>query len=511
MKNKYLYIVLFALVFSGMYAQQTDSKLVVHADQGKETINKNIYGHFAEHLGRCVYGGIWVGEDSPIPNTRGIRNDVIEALKEISVPVIRWPGGCFADAYHWKEGIGPKDERPELVNLSWGGIEDNSFGTHEFLDFCELIGAEPYLAVNVGSGTVQEARDWVAYVNLKNGPMADLRKKNGREEPWNVKYWGIGNESWGCGGNMTAQFYSDLYKQYATFCPARYKIVSGGISNDLNWTETIMKNTQRYRQLVQGYSYHYYTICHDWSVKGQAVDFDKSEWFSTMRNTNFVDENLDQQSEIMDKYDPDKRVAIIADEWGNWFDPDPKLNPSTLYQQNTLRDAVTAGLYMNIFNKHCDRVKMANIAQTVNVLQSVILTQDDKMVKTPTFYVFKMYKVHQDATLLPIELTCMDYVNGDEKIPSLSVSASKDNEGKIHISIVNLDPVNAQKLNCEIQGAKVKNVSGQIITAEKMNAYNDFGKKEEVNIASFSGYKLNKDLLEVNMPAKAIVTLELAE
>ncbi len=512
MKKRYFAIAIFAMIFMSTYNQQSHNTLVVYVDQGEEIINKNIYGHFAEHLGRCIYGGIWVGEDSPIPNTRGIRNDVIEALKEISVPVIRWPGGCFADTYHWKDGIGPKENRPELVNLSWGGVlEDNGFGTHEFLDFCKLIGAEPYLAINVGSGTVQEARDWIAYVNSNKGPMADLRKKNGREEPWHVKFWGIGNESWGCGGNMTAEYYSHQYKQFSTFCPGEFKILSGGMSNDLNWTETIMKNTEKYQHLIQGYSYHYYTICHNWSVKGSATDFDKSEWFSTMKNTWFVDENLNQHCEIMDKYDPEKKVALIADEWGNWFDADPKLNPSALYQQNTLRDAVTAGLYLNIFNNHCDRVKMANIAQTVNVLQSVILTREDQMVKTPTFYVFKMYKVHQDATLLPIELTSNDYVNGDEKIPSLNVSASRDKEGEIHISIVNLDPDNSQKLSCEIQGHSINNVSGEIITTDEMNAYNDFNMEEKVNINSFSGYKLKNGLLEVSLPAKSIVMLELKE
>ena len=510
-KNKRFFLAsISALIFISAYTQPSQNTLIIYAGKGTDTISKNIYGHFAEHLGRCIYGGIWVGEDSPIPNTRGIRNDVIEALKEISIPVIRWPGGCFADTYHWIDGIGPKENRPEFINSTWGGVvEDNSFGTHEFLDFCELIGAEPYLAVNVGSGTVQEARDWVAYVNSEKGPMADLRRKNGHDDPWNVKYWGIGNESWGCGGNMTPDFYSDLYKQYATFCSGQYKILSGGMSHDLNWTETAMKKTEHYKHLIQGYSYHYYTVCNTWAEKGSATDFDSKEWFNTMSKTWYVDENLNQHSQIMDKYDPDKKIGLFADEWGNWFDVEPNTNPAFLYQQNTLRDAVTAGLYLNIFNNHCDRVQMANIAQTVNVLQSVLLTQDDQLVKTPTFYVFKMYKVHQDAALLPIKLQSVDYVNGDDKIPALSISASMDKEGTIHVSIVNLDPENPQSLSCEIPGQDIGKISGEIITADEMNAYNDFGSNEEVNIQPFKDFSVKKELLTVDLPPKSVVTLEL--
>ncbi|MGD0036667.1 MAG: alpha-L-arabinofuranosidase C-terminal domain-containing protein [Bacteroidota bacterium] len=492
-------------------AQQSVNTVIIHADSGKATISKYIYGHFTEYLGRCIYGGIWVGKYSPIPNTRGIRNDVLAALKAIHVPVVRWPGGCFADTYHWMDGIGPVEKRPKFVNTTWGGVvEDNSFGTNEFLDFCELLGAQPYLSINIGSGTVKEARDWVEYVNSNNdSPMANLRRLNGRSEPWKVKFWGIGNETWGCGGNMTPEFYSNLYKQYSTFCPGEFKILSGGISNDLNWTEIVMKAMSKNSNLIQGYSYHYYTICHNWTKKGAAVNFDESEWFNTMQKTTFVDENLYQHSTIMDRYDPEKKIALTADEWGNWFDPEPGDNPAFLYQQNTLRDAVTAGLYLNIFNNHCERVKMANIAQMVNVLQSVILTKDDKIVLTPTYYVFKMYSVHQEATMLPIKLISEEYSNGTDKIQSLSVSASKDKNGKVHISIINLDPVKEKKLSCEVLGASIKSVSGEIITAEKMNAYNDFGKPEEVNIKSFSGAHLQKGILNINLPAKCVVMLEL--
>lgn len=302
-----------------------DNTIVILTKAGKDTISRNIYGHFAEHLGRCIYDGIWVGEDSEIPNTNGFRNDIVEVLKEIQIPVLRWPGGCFADLYHWKDGIGPKEDRPTLENKFWGGvIEDNSFGTHEFLDLCELLETEPYLAVNVGSGTVDEAYDWIEYVTSdKDTPMAQLRRKNGREEPWKVKYWGIGNESWGCGGNMDANFYTDLYKQYATYAWVDYKVASGGLNHDFDWTETLMKGTKNYQHLIQGVSYHHYTVCHTWEKKGSAINFDESEWFSTIRKNLEMEENLVGHLKIMEKYDPDNKVALIADEWGNWFDPEP--------------------------------------------------------------------------------------------------------------------------------------------------------------------------------------------
>ncbi|MGD0591271.1 MAG: alpha-L-arabinofuranosidase C-terminal domain-containing protein [Bacteroidota bacterium] len=510
MKNHAIVFILVILLPYMMNAQQANT-LIVNADLGRETISKYIYGQFAEHLGKCIYGGIWVGENSSIPNTRGFRNDVLDALKAIHVPVIRWPGGCFADTYHWMDGIGPVEKRPKFVNTTWGGVvEDNSFGTHEFLEFCELVGAEPYISINVGSGTVKEAREWVEYVNSDNdSPMANLRRQNGRKEPWKVRFWGIGNETWGCGGNMTAEYYSNIVKHFSTFCSGEYKIISGGTSDDLNWTETLMKSVSKYNGLIQGYSYHYYTICHDWLKKGSAINFTESEWFSTMNKTVVVDENLNQHSIIMDRYDPEKKISLMADEWGNWFDVEPGDNPAFLFQQNTLRDAVTAGLYLNIFNNHCERVKMANIAQMVNVLQSMILTKDKDIVLTPTYYVFKMYAVHQDATMLPINIKSADYSNGAEKIPALNVSASKSKNGKIHISIVNLDPVNAQDLNCELRGTSVSNVSGEIITAEKMSAYNDFGKPEEVIIKTFTGARLQKEKVNIIVPAKSVVMLEL--
>lgn len=516
MRRSFFAPALICVLLAGVCAfAQSEDKIVINADLGTVTISKNIYGHFAEHLGRGIYGGIWVGPNSSIPNTRGIRNDVIAALKEINPSVIRWPGGCFADTYHWKDGIGPRDQRPSIVNTNWGGVtEDNGFGTHEFLDLCEQLGAEPYICVNVGSGTVEEAAQWVEYVNSDaDSPMTKLRKQNGREKPWNVKYWAVGNESWGCGGNMDVEYYVDLFKRFATFMRQGrlYRVASGGTDSDFNWTETLMQKMQSHRQLMQGYSFHYYTFAGGWNKKGSATQFGEQDWFATMSKTMHVKDILAQQIRIMDTYDPESHVGLIADEWGNWFNVEPGTNPGFLYQQNTLRDAVTAALYLNIFNNDAGRVQMANIAQMVNVLQSMLLTKDDQIVKTPTFYVFEMYKVHQDATLLPIDVQSEDYSVGDDSIPALTASASKDGQGRIHISVANLNPNKDIPLTIDVRGAgQLSSNSGQIITASTMNAYNDFGRPEVVNIQPFSGYTLNQDTLSVQLPSKSVATIELA-
>jgi alpha-N-arabinofuranosidase len=490
------------------------NQLIINADQGKDVISKHIYGHFSEHLGHCIYGGYWVGEDSPIPNTRGIRNDVVQALRDIQIPNLRWPGGCFADEYHWMDGVGPRNERPKMVNTHWGGVtEDNSFGTHEFLDLCEQLECEPYISGNLGSGSVEEMSKWVEYITFDGeSPMSNLRKQNGREKPWKVKFWGVGNESWGCGGNMTPDHYSDLYRRYATYCRnygdnRLYKIACGANAADYNWTETMMKNVGRQ---MQGLSLHYYTIpTGDWGKKGSATQFDETEYFNTISNTLFMEELLTKHSTIMDKYDPQKHIGLMTDEWGIWTDVEPGTNPGFLYQQNTLRDAILAAINLNIFNAHCDRVKMANIAQTVNVLQAVILTDNEKMLLTPTYWVYYLYKVHQDATRLPISFTSDKYELNGKTMNAVSVSASKDTSGKIHITLVNIDPNKAQTIETELRGATAKKVSGKVLTSAKINDYNSFDKPNTVSVKDFKTAKLSGGKLNISLPAKSVVMLEI--
>lgn len=506
--NKYLAIFLSSLTLSASTLSQT-STLVIDASHLRLKINKNIYGQFSEHLGNCIYGGIWVGENSQIPNTNGIRNDVVEALKRIQVPVLRWPGGCFADEYHWKDGIGPRDKRPTMINTNWGGVtEDNGFGTHEFLELCRQIGCEPYFSGNVGSGTVQELSQWVEYVNSDNvSPMTELRKQNGREKSWGVKYWGIGNESWGCGGNMRPEFCADQTRRYGTYMRdygqnKLFKIACGSSSGDYQWTEVMMKNALGH---MSGLSLHHYAF-NDGKI---ATDFDEGGWFAMMRNTLLMEEYVTKHSAVMDTYDPNKKVALMVDEWGTWYKVEPGTNPGFLFQQNTLRDAITAACNLNIFNNHCDRVRMANIAQMVNVLQALILTKEDKMILTPTYHIFDLFKVHQNALWVKTTLQSPDYVYNNEKLPAINSSASIDANGKLHISLCNIDPKSSQQITCELKKYKQQSISGQILTADIMNAHNSSEKPNVVTPQKFTGYKLSKSGLTVSLPPMSVVVLEL--
>ncbi|AEI44712.1 alpha-N-arabinofuranosidase [Paenibacillus mucilaginosus] len=490
------------------------NRVIIQTDIGRGTINPNIYGHFAEHLGRCIYEGFWVGEDSPIPNTKGIRNDVVEALRKLNIPVLRWPGGCFADEYHWKDGIGPREQRKEMINTHWGGVvENNHFGTHEFLLLCETLGCEPYISGNVGSGTVQEMSEWVEYMTFEGvSPMSKLRKENGREEPWALKYFGVGNENWGCGGNMRPEYYADLYRQYQTYVRNYgenkiYKIACGPNSDDYNWMEVVMREAGRYMDAI---SLHYYTVPGTWKEKGSATEFTAEDWFVTMKKTLHMDELLTKHKAIMDRHDPDKRVALIVDEWGTWFDVEPGTNPGFLYQQNTMRDALVAGLNLHLFHNHNDRVQMANIAQTVNVLQSVILTEGAKMVLTPTYHVFDMYKVHQGAERLETHGTFASYAQGGEALEQVSVSASRDAQGRIHISLCNLDPGSEAKVELDLRGlAGGYAVSGTVLASSGMQDHNSFDEPDKVAPQAYHGAEKNEGGLTAVLPPMSLVVLEL--
>lgn len=490
------------------------SKLVVHGDLPLSTINPNIYGHFSEHLGRCVYEGIWVGKDSPIPNTNGMRNDVIEALKKLQIPVLRWPGGCFADEYHWKDGVGPYEGRKRMINTHWGGVvENNHFGTHEFLRFCELIGAQPYICGNVGSGTVAEMSEWVEYMTFDGeSPMANWRAQNGRKAPWKLQYFGVGNENWGCGGNMRPEYYADLYRRYA--CYVRnygdnrvFKIACGPNGGDYKWTEVLMEQAGPF---MDGLSLHYYTVpTANWGKKGSATDFDEKLWFQTLRNSLYMEELIQRHDTIMTRFDPDKRIALIVDEWGTWYDVEPGTNPGFLYQQNTIRDALVAGINLNIFHNHADRVRMTNIAQVINVLQAVILTNGSDMILTPTYHVFNMYKVHQGASLVRTDLASPIYEMDGRQIDQLSVSASVD-ANQLNISLCNLHHSDAVEVVCDVRGRMFSDVSGTVLTATKMQAHNTFEQPDAVQPGQFTDFRVEDGKLIVTLPAKSVVVLRLA-
>lgn len=482
-------------------------KYLINPDQKISKINKDIYGHFSEHLGRCIYEGLYVGEDSPIPNVNGMRCDVINALKDMGIPVLRWPGGCFADEYHWKDGIGDKSKRKKMINTHWGGVvEDNSFGTHEYFELCRQLGCDTYINGNVGSGTVQEMNEWVEYMTFDGtSPMAELRKENGREDPWNVKYFGVGNENWGCGGNMLPAHYANEYRRYQTYV-RNYgknrinKVACGPNDADYGWTDELMKHARH----MSGLSLHYYTVPDVYNSRGSALSFDSREYGVTIGKAYKIEELVTRHSEIMNRYDPTKRVSLIVDEWGTWYDVEEGTNPGFLYQQNTMRDAIVAGLTLNVFNKHSDRVRMANIAQTVNVLQSVALTDGDEMLLTPTYYVFKMYKEHQNNTLLGSYITTKEYEADGHKYPQLVESASTDENGIIYSTIVNTSADESAEIKCQIASFGVKSVEAEIISAE-CHAYNSFENKEVVKTVKFEGFKVLDDGFTAVIPACSVV------
>lgn len=502
------------------------AKLSIQADRPVSKIHKEIYGHFSEHLGRCIYGGFYVGEDSPIPNVRGIRSDVVEALRGIRIPVLRWPGGCFADEYHWMDGIGPKESRKKMINTHWGGVtEDNSFGTHEYFDLCSQLGCEAYVNGNLGSGTVQEMSEWVEYITLDGvSPMADLRKKNGREKPWELSFFGVGNENWGCGGNMTPEYYANEYRRYQTYVrdyrnPDREenlktirKICCGPNVDDYEWTSGVLKTCfshceDRFHGNMDGLSLHYYVHPEGWQIKGSATEFDEKAWYKTLAKAWYMDTLVRGHSAIMDEYDPARKIGLIVDEWGAWYTVEPGTNPGFLYQQNTVRDALVAGITLNIFNKHADRVRMANLAQTINVLQSVILTEGADMLLTPTYHVFDLYKEHQDSELLESTLETPEVGLEDEyRLPMVTESASRAADGTLHITLTNASLTQGFPIEVEIPGYAARNAVGRIVTGA-MADKNTFEEPDCVKVAPFTDIRPSKEGFSFTLPPRSVLSL----
>ncbi|WP_459643483.1 alpha-N-arabinofuranosidase [Kineococcus sp. NUM-3379] len=498
---------------------------VLDVDLPGPRINRHLYGHFAEHLGRCIYGGFWVGEDSSVPNEGGIRLDVVEALRALDIPNLRWPGGCFADTYHWRDGIGPREQRPAMVNSHWGDVvEDNSFGTHEFMALCELLGASPYVSANVGSGTVREAAEWIEYLTrADDSPMARLRRANGRDEPWSVPFWGLGNEPWGCGGGMGAAAYADLARQFGTYSLDHggnrlYRIAAGAADADYRWTEVLMQNLGRYlgdgevsghgRNTYQAISFHHYTIVGPtWEEKGSATAFGVEEYYRTVLKAREIERILAGHAAVMDAYDPGRRVGLVLDEWGTWFDVEPGTNPGFLFQQNTVRDALVASVHLDAFHRHADRLMMANIAQTVNVLQAVLLTDGDTLVLTPTYHVFAMNKGHQDATSLPLTVrgrTPTRPVDGED-LATFSASAST-RDGTVLVSLTNLDAHEPLEVHLDVRGGAVTAPAGRLLTAGEITAHNT-ATATPVQVRDLDEVDVRGNLLRVVLPAHSFATV----
>jgi alpha-L-arabinofuranosidase len=506
-----------------MSSTRTESNTRICIDTRKPgpVINKNIYGQFAEHLGRLLYDGMWVGPDSDIPNTRGWRNDVLAALKELQVPVVRWPGGCFSDEYRWRDGIGPRAQRPVRVNTLWGGVEENNHvGTHEFFDLVEMLGAEAYVNCNMGTGSPREMCEWLEYMTSEsNSDLAQLRRKNGRDEPYRVHHFGIGNETWGAGGFMSPGYYCDRYKHWATMArvpwdvPTNF-IASGGHGEGdkdiTRWTDHLTANIEpNFLLKFDGVSFHYYTHPKGsvWEAKGAATDFPEEEWISTLQATLKMDEYLAANKAILDRNDPDNHVGFYVDEWGTWYDIEEGTNPGFLSQQNSLRDAVVAALNFNIFHNYADRVQMTNIAQMVNVLQAMILTEGDRMILTPTYHAFKMYVPFQGATTLPLEMQDVpQYQLGESAIPSISCTAARGVNGKVYLGLVNTHPRDAKNVELRLPGIEVTGVAGQLLTAEVMDAHNTFEKPEAIAPSTYSAIAEDGKVV-MEIPAKAVMVV----
>ncbi|HTE21363.1 MAG TPA: alpha-L-arabinofuranosidase C-terminal domain-containing protein, partial [Armatimonadota bacterium] len=378
-------------------------RIVVVPGEEIGEVNPYLHGHFAEHLGELVYPGICVPPEGPIPNTNGIRNDVVEALKPLGIPVLRWPGGCFGDDYHWRDGIGPVEGRPLRVNRYWGMTEETGqFGTHEFVRFCRALGAEPYFAANVGSGSPGEMRDWVEYCNFAGrSTLADERRANGEEAPFGIRYWGIGNENWGCGGNLSPEHYAEEYCRFRTYVSdysgTQVEGIACGQNNaDWDWTRRFFEHMRRHYgnrlRMVQGYAAHYYC-----GTAGSATNYTDAQWLELLAKAYAIEGVISGCRSLMDEYDPERRIRLLFDEWGAWHPVEEGKPTRGLYQQNTMRDACVAALTMDLFHNHCEKLFMANIAQLINVLQAVLLVEEDRCIKTPTYHVFDLYRPHKGA------------------------------------------------------------------------------------------------------------------
>lgn len=513
-----------ALLLAFPVAAQSQVEGELHADQPGPVISRQIYGHFAEHLGRGIYDGVWVGHDSPIPNTRGIRNDVTAALRAIRVPVVRWPGGCFADEYHWRDGIGPSGERPVRKNNWWGGTpESNAFGTHEFFDFAEQIGAEAYVSVNLASSTPTEMREWLEYMTSRGqDSLAQERRANGRDEPFPVHYVGIGNESWGCGGAMTPEYYANEYRRFAVFFHKNgsnfhlnndnnaVRVASGPNNLDTHWMDVV---TAQAGPLMDAISLHFYTTyAGEWTRRNEAAatGFAPDQWNAVLYQASRMEDVISRHEAVLDRNDPARRIGLYVDEWGTWYAPEPGTEPGHLYQQNTLRDALVAAVNFNIFHRHAGRVRMANIAQTVNVLQAMLLTDGANMARTPTYHAFALYLPFQDATFLPLDIASPTLTAvGEGEFPAISGSAARSTDGRVRIALANLDADQPYALSITLGDLIANRVTGDILTASAPDAHNLPGQAEAVSPVPFNEARIAEGKLLVELPARSLVVLAL--
>ena len=506
---------------AALAASPAPIETMIQTDRAGAPIDRNVFGQFAEHLGSGIYDGIWVGKDSPIANVRGIRSDVIAALRRLHVPNVRWPGGCFADEYHWRDGVGPASMRKSTVNSNWGGaIESNAFGTDEFMDFVAQIGSEAYISLNVGSGTPAEAAAWMAYMTADARTTAGReRAANGHAAPYKVRFVGIGNESWGCGGSMSPDYYVSQLKLYTRFAhnlnPAQaaehsmWRIAVGADGANTDYVEAVMRawKERPWSWDMEAVSLHSYTSA-GWPPKHPSTDFDAAEYALLLSDTLHMDTLISRNTAIMDRYDPQKKIALAVDEWGAWLAPLAGTNPGYLVQQNSLRDAILAALNLNIFARHADRVKMANIAQMINVLQAMIMTRGEKIVLTPTYHVFQLYVPFQGATFLPVRFEAGVYSVGSASLPRVDAIAGRDGQGRVWLAAVNLDAHAPVTLHLTTSAGEARSASGEVLTATRVDSVNTFEAPEVVKPVALSAQRTARGL-ELALPSKSVAVVEI--
>ncbi|MEO5640686.1 MAG: alpha-L-arabinofuranosidase C-terminal domain-containing protein [Sphingomicrobium sp.] len=487
---------------------QATATATLHDRSAGPTYDRRIFGQFAEMLGTGIYGGLWVGRDSVIPNDGGFRRDAIVALKALHVPFVRWPGGCFADTYRWRDGVGPV--RRAGINSWWGGtIEPSSFGTHEYFDLLERIGADAYISANVGSAPPGETAEWLHYVtDPVTTSLGAERAANGHPAPWSAAMIGVGNELWGCGGNLRAEAAADITLRYATFArgsgAAPLKLASGPSEDDVAWTDAMMRIAGKQ---IDGLSLHYYTLVGSWQDKAPALGFSRAQWFDSFAKTRVMDKLLTVHSAVMDKYDPGKVKLLAVDEWGMWHHEEKGV--PALYQQNSLRDALIASVNLDIFARHADRVKISAIAQMVNVLQSMLLTDGPTTIRTPTYWTYFLYLPWQDSTVIPLDIRSPDMRDGARSQPALSMSAVRDKKGRRHVALTNVDPDRALPVTLAIDGGAPRHLFGRVLSADRMDAHNDAAHPDAVAPRAFAGARKEGSSVVVTVPAKSLVVLDL--
>ena len=506
---------------------QSVQRVVVVPGEVVGEINPYLHGHFAEHLGELVYPGICVPEDGAIPNTAGIRDDVAAALRPLGIPVLRWPGGCFADDYHWRDGIGPLDRRPLRLNRHWGmTAESGAFGTHEFVRFCRTIGAEPYFAANVGSGTPGELRDWVEYCNFAgSSSLADERRRNGAGEPFGVRFWGIGNENWGCGGNLGPEHYAEefcRFRGYASdYSGTRVQGIACGQNNaDWEWTRRFFEHVHHSHgnrlRLVQGYAAHYYC-----GTAGTATEYTDAQWLELLARAFAVEGVVTGCRELMDEHDPERKIPLLLDEWGAWHPVEAGKPERGLYQQNTMRDACVAALTLDLFHAHADKLLMANIAQLINVLQALLLVEEDRCVRTPTYHVFDLYRPHKGASAVRLETFAEPVTDGGSSadwcrgrylhrgpfaLRAVQGSASM-REDALCVTAVNTHPTEPVDLDVELHGARWGEVEAVTLGTGDIRGYNTFDDPERVRLGEATTIQASDGRVRSMMPPGAILRL----